>query len=138
MDKNRLIYRGKRIDNGEWIKGTAFSHDNRGKVTMFRQHPADGSLIGNEAFPETVSQYTGFNDDNGNPIFEHDIIQTKTGVRLVSWDKGMFIGIDIQDKRNSLCESLYSLIDLRNIGEKIIVIGNKHDNPELLDESIKQ
>lgn len=137
MDKNRFLCRGKCIDSGKWIEGIAFPHDNRGKVTMFRQHPADGSLIGYEAYPETVSQYTGFDDDDGNPIFEHDIIQTSTDAWLVSWNKGRFIGIDIQDKRKYLCKSFCSLIDLRNIGEKIIVIGNKHDNPELLDESIR-
>ena len=40
-----ILFRGKCVDNGEWIEGIAFPHDNRGKVTMFRQHPADGSLI---------------------------------------------------------------------------------------------
>ena len=130
--RNRFLCRGKCIDSGEWIEGIAFPHDNNGQVIILRQHKIDGSLIGNEAYPETVSQYTGFNDDNGNPIFEHDIIQTNTDIWLVSWNKGRFIGKDIQDKRKYLCNSLCSLIDLRNIGEKIIVIGNKFDNPELL------
>ena len=33
-----ILFRGKCVDNGEWIEGIALLHDNRGKVTMFRRN----------------------------------------------------------------------------------------------------
>lgn len=89
-----ILFRGKKAD-GEWIKGIAFPHDINGKVTMFRQHPADGSLIGDEVIPESVGQYTGFDDKDGRKIFEGDIVEAKfeeeAMKHLVLFDNGCFV-----------------------------------------------
>ena len=134
-----ILFRGKCVDNdnGEWIEGIAFPHDNRGKVTMFRQHPADGSLIGNEIISESVGQYTGFEDRNGEKIFEGDIIQNdKEKQYAVYWCDGGF----------ALKHIIYGRIDNRFNGtihfnsddcsiDTFEIVGNIYDDyPELLEE----
>lgn len=68
MNLNDILFRGKAVDIGAWVEEVAFPHDN-GRVTMFRQHPRDGSLIGNEVDPDTVGRYAGLSDRNGARIF---------------------------------------------------------------------
>lgn len=75
--------------------------------------------------PETVGQFTGLHDANGREIYERDVIKLGNEVYTVSWAK------------YSACW----FVDLKNFGPslftqyhagKSIVIGNVHDNPELL------
>lgn len=51
--ENRYLYRGKRIDNGEWVYGAVLFHDSDA-ATIFNQHPADGSLQGFEVNIKTI------------------------------------------------------------------------------------
>ena len=74
MNLNDFLFRGKITETGVWVEGVAFPHDN-GRVTMFRQHPMDGSLIGNEVDPDTVGRYSGLSDINGTKIFEGDLVK---------------------------------------------------------------
>ena len=67
-----VLYKGKTLE-GLWIEGVAFPHDNNGEVTMFYQHPMDGSLEGKEVIPESVGQYFGMQDRNKTKIFTGDI-----------------------------------------------------------------
>ena len=66
-----VLYKGKTLE-GLWIEGVAFPHDNNGEVTMFYQHPMDGSLEGKEVIPESVGQYFGMQDRNKTKIFTGD------------------------------------------------------------------
>lgn len=116
-----ILFRGKRIDNKEWIEGMAFPHDNN-KVTMLSQHPMDGSLVGKEVDPETVGQYTGLTDKKGTKIFEGDIIEYEGNRYSINYlpDYARFSAVK---PNNVFCVFAYQC------GE---VIGNIHDNPELL------
>jgi uncharacterized phage protein (TIGR01671 family) len=75
-----------------------------------------------EVIPETVGQYTGLKDKNGAKIFEGDIVLYKDMKFVVRWDNdkaGFFVGKDRYWMMNDM---------------NLEVIGNNHDNRELLGE----
>lgn len=116
------LFRGKRCDNGEFVFG--FPFENFGNYYI---SPKDSYQLFN-VIPETVGEFTGLTDKNGVKIFEGDIGKIAEVIFLVKWNKqtGAFCGVseidDVQTKHLgyvNLCE----------------VIGNIHDNPELLKEA---
>lgn len=134
----KILFRGKRIGNGEWFYGVAFPLDNCGKVTLFRQNQGDGALEGVEVLPETVGQYTGLTDKNGKKIFEGDIIKIVPdydysddySISKVYSYNGVFCVDYHGDDFDST--ALGFLDDYLPDGD-FEVIGNIHDNPELLE-----
>ena len=129
-----IIFRGKRIDNGEWVKGS-LSHDKTPNNTYAF---IDGEFKGVQRVePETVGQFIGVLDKNGVKIFKGDIVRFVSskvaGMKLVPG--GVLIGrIDYDE----YCHS-HIIVGSREYHiEKAIqgeVIGNIHDNPELLTEA---
>lgn len=123
-----ILFRGKRVGNGKWIEGDLLSsgaYPDRLWITesktFFDKQLQNIGII--EVDPATVGQYTGLQDKNGNKIFEGDIVHAITPNTskncLVKCERGQFcIG---------LC---MPLAYVRNSSE---VIGNIHDNPELLE-----
>ncbi len=128
-----VIFRGKRTDNGEWIEG-AYSpfHLNFGEreekphiIIISDDEDIDGLWC--EVIPETVGQYTGLTDKNGVRIFEGDIVS------LVKHD-GLIYKVVYVPCRYELVNSKgvnCFVLDIYK-SENIEVIGNIHDNPELL------
>ena len=119
--------------------------------------PTYTSGFDEEVIPETVGQYTGLTDKNGKKIFEGDIISFKEEVAeydyqnpILNFDTGRFRLPEIRKKENRVgvvkwCGNLlqYRVFFNRNCGtsryelgdhrlEELLVIGNVHDNPELL------
>lgn len=114
-----ILYRGKDIA-GNWHYGVplVFTAD---YVCMTAPHTYNKSVI-----PETVGQYTGLTDKNGNKIFEGDVVQS---VELE------LKGIIVFDEHcrfmiKDLTTGSTYLLSYNN--DIIRVIGNIHDNPELL------
>lgn len=110
-----ILFRGKRKDNGEWVYGD-LEHNGKGEMKW---------VNGDEIIPETVGQFTGLTDKNGKKIFEGDIMQLCSACYpcLVYWD-----GKGWAWKQNGKRRE----IDLTR--EKMDIIGNIYDNPELLGE----
>ncbi len=126
-----ILFRGKRVDNGEWVYGSfipdlmeVFCGDTRldGFIKPYAKTKEERLM--REVLRETVGQYTGLTDKNGNKIFEGDILKTSIGcIFSVEWEKeGRFLGFTSERK-----------IVYVNREPKAEVIGNIHDNPELLE-----
>lgn len=123
-----ILFRGKRADNGEWVYGW-YSLDENGETNIILSD--DGTYAGYwaEVDPATIGQYTGLTDKNGRKIFEGDIISAYNG-RIkgpVIFDKrGLAFGVP--NGPNEIYQFSMNFLESKDIK----VIGNIHDNPELL------
>lgn len=125
-----ILFRGKRIDNGEWIEGDyhRMKFEWSGDTVHHGIYPLDEHM-GIEVDSSAICQYTGLIDKNGRKIFEGDIIkatdrdgEVKTGD--ISFEEGAWqVFGEIQER-------LYWLFDY--IDYEFEVIGNIFDNPELV------
>ena len=142
-----ILFRGKRIDNGEWVEGffVAKVDPLLGIMTsliLTQELDANGILRSNMTWhkvdPETVGQYTGRIGKNGKKVFENDILQMFTIWEDGTIGKGLVCAV--QWLTNDQCYVLTrggSIVDdFGNYGrpEYYEIIGNIHDNPELLEE----
>lgn len=69
-----ILFRGKRVDNGEWTEGYLYKIWN--KVFLLWGMTGDSPNM-EEVIPETVGQYTGIKDDQDVRIFEGDIVEVR-------------------------------------------------------------
>lgn len=129
---HEILFRGKRLDNGEWAYGFL--------VKMFGAYhiiDKDDENTAYEVIQETVGQYAGLKDNNGKRIFEGDIVAQNwydyDEPRDDSFGKVVFCEYDYS----------FSVMDVNKDGFmplgrcgsyhwEVEVIGNIHDNPELL------
>ena len=135
-----ILFRGKRKDNGEWVEGfyTEVRHyDDNSHVHLFimipeKMHDKQNGLgFWEEVIPETVGQFTGLTDKNGKKIFEGDVVQyfgTYPLEVFIENGHAKFRFYDTYSKRQY--EELFFGHD-EEYG-KCEVIGNIHDNPELI------
>lgn len=127
------LFRGKSIFDGNWYEGSLLVFPSgRAKILKWNQADLDFDQI--EVRPETVGQYTELNDKNGKSIFEGDIVVLNEDVKKTfDVDDGEVIygrgGFYV--KEFNVLNSLNTLASWDWIlrGK---VIGNIHDNPELM------
>ena len=134
-----ILFRGKPIDE-ETIIGNDFyygdlCHYANGEVTI--RQPETGYEIA--VLPETVGQFTGITDVNGVKVFEGDIITVNSKIVKQVRINDTFLAVQVANKED------LKFIDLldpwqtpgevwwNDFGREIIVIGNIHDNHELLN-----
>lgn len=132
-----IVFRGKRKDLGTWIKGFYFKRINpfTENGLPITHNIADIPPFGTEVIPETVGQFTGLVDRNGKRIFEGDIIKDCDYDHIYTvryfGDEG-YPAFDCHPELQFCeCNGLSHLV----AASAIEVIGNIHDNPELLERS---
>lgn len=136
-----ILFRGKRVDNGEWVEGSLITLDaDSGYYFISEPYTGASTLpVRNLIFDhthlvkaETICQYTGLTDKNGQKIWENDIIRHYN----ISWEpEKYYIGIVRWNGVDCRLENVFK--DARfamNHGCKYEVIGNVFDNAELLKE----
>lgn len=121
-----ILFRGKRKDNGKWVFGD-LEHNGKNVPKW---------VNGNEIVPETVGQFTGLTDKNGKKIFEGDIVKGDLGLGYGD-NENHIAYIEYQEDGMSFC--LVEILEedfgkCAEISDDLEVIGNIHDNPELLEE----
>lgn len=137
MSKREILFRAKHIHaipgndhlNGTWVHG--YLSD---KNYIHDEH-LEGEFLVDE---DTICQYTGLTDKNGKKIFEGDVVKDSAGV-CGEVKFGLYTaGFSIPNTNQGFYiefpeESLYRK-ELGYWGNKVVVIGNIYDNPELLEE----
>ena len=112
-----IKFRGKRIDNGEWVYGyfTVSAYCSEGTYWTINPTPR----ISHKVERETVGQFTGLHDKNGKEIYEGDIVTDGVGKYKIVYDlklAGYQPYCIFRDEPENYCE----------------VIGNIYENPDLV------
>ena len=128
-----ILFRAKRIDNGEWVEG------NYVKAELIHEDGYEHYIIETmrrgktyEIDPETLCQYTGMVDKNGDRIWENDIVS--------AWSEGKYATGMVKQRIDGLYiiypayqhNEFWGLCPDKNRKTNVEVIGNVFDNPELL------
>lgn len=118
FEMRESLFRGKRADNGEWIEGFLVKKFDKWYIYDFDFLPYSSEIT-----PETVGQYTGMTDKNGKKMFEGDIIKDRfDDIGQIEY-KPKYVAFIIQGWETGFAFW---------VKKDIEVIGNIHDNPELL------
>ena len=137
-----ILFRGKRLDNGEWVQGanililstsgvyiantgdkilTVSDTDGRNIVTT------KGKMY--EVAPETVGQFTGLTDKNGTKIFEGDVVKDAYVLGKVIYNTEQE---DFDGAASFMIDDIFDGPQSYRFWSSVEVIGNIHDNPELI------
>lgn len=134
-----ILCKGKRIDNGEWVEGCLVIDHSRSNLFEYRIQPVEsGVLYAPPIVPETLCQFTGLCDKNGNKIWENDILKTRSDeyaqVKFGFYGTGFASGDYNQGFYAAFPEDFYYRHELGYWCKETYVRGNIFDNPELLQE----
>ena len=136
-----ILFRGQTRKKGEkvrmdgtpvesnWVYGGIFQGQNRSVI--YGYDPVEKHVV----YSETIGQYTGLKDKNGNRIFEGDIVKRCFTLTRGEHKKTRETQIGVVRYKNSDCAFwLENTCSLRRPwpGDTLEVIGNIHDNPELV------
>lgn len=130
-----ILFRAKAEHDGQWVEGDLI-HYNRPrceKVTI-----KESSGLESDVAEDTIGQYIGLKDKNGKRIFDGDIIAIGLEYPKLVAFKDNCASFCVANIRDLSCEWLYpyNAPDAswwRDFGKKFEVVGNKYDNPEMLE-----
>ncbi|WP_312900234.1 YopX family protein [Chryseobacterium taichungense] len=133
-----IKFRAKRLNSDDWVYGNLFKNEICTRIIK------ETATIDEEGFlddysvvdPKTVGQFIGFADTNEEEIYEGDILQYDSENGIVT-SKVVFNKSDKEDMTLTCFEmELINVEDYENDeAVEFTVIGNIHDNPELLNVS---
>ena len=150
--QRKIKFRGKEIDTGKWVYGGLFKEpappqcfektleDKYWIVYPDPRYMPDWNLpykmVRTDVEKDTVGQYTGLKDKNGNEIYEGDIVFIKGETKLLDItgkvEYSNILAQFIITNTGSIVNEAEPLGDYEE--EDIEIIGNGFDNPELLEE----
>lgn len=128
-----IIFKAKRKDSGEWVEGYYLNIAKINRFICTGKIKLDGAVKGiiapemYEIDPDTICQYTGLTDKNGQKIWENDILelQDEDGYFTCEWE---------EDTARFVMNGDEIIVDFDNYwGYQVEVIGNVFDNAELLE-----
>ena len=146
-----ILFRGKRIDNGEWVYGNLIINK-RLIETAYKISSQEGIDSGKSYIfsvdPKSIGQFTGLTDKNGKKIFEGDIVSIYTPcnekhnigvIRFVYYASGIpaifktNLGFYIEWASEDNINRIDFAFWIQVYQDETEVIGNIHDNPKLLE-----
>lgn len=144
-----ILYRGKRTYNKKWIEGSLVVDYAGNTYIVWEYETVKGAMISSKTinvYPETVGEYTGLTDKNGKRIFEGDIVKCRDLYNDIEFTAVVEFGNP--NSTYSWGWQLYPIsgntyvnldillwIETEETGAHAEIIGNIHDNPELLEVS---
>ena len=136
-----ILFKAKRIDNGEWVEGYyAYFSEIIGRGILKKNHmiitniPAGKFRVHIYRIDiNSLCQYTGLTDKNENKIWENDICkyhnsEDEDGIAIIREDYVQWIGGTLAE------ECCITQLFYLKCGKEWEVIGNIFDNPELIEE----
>lgn len=130
-----ILFEGKRTDNNEWIRGNLVHTQKKG-LDYYEIFTLDGTQSATVK-TETVREFTGLTDKNGEKIFEGDIISYIWVTLAGEADEKKHLIAYNDNKAKFVADCItnnYSLPTFEYVGQRGKIIGNRWDNPELLQE----
>lgn len=121
--QRKIEFRGKRQKDKSWIYGYLIK-DTYGHCRI----QFDAKQFSQVIIPETIGQFTGLRDKNGVKIYERDIIKRENEIIIVLWNN-KYACFTLHCHNWSCLGFFYEDLDV----DKVEVIGNTYDNPELLN-----
>ena len=128
--KGEKVFMDGRPVDGNWVYGGVFQGEGDYSI-IYTYQPIERKTV----YTDTIGQYTGIDTKNGAKIFEGDILKLKRHLYVIKWKDGCLYASQ-QNYLKDGVSGYYKLINgLTDEGAEII--GNIHDNPELLEEYAK-
>ena len=136
---NREIkFRGKALFDNEWVYGNLIENANGHICIQERMYVKNPVLFNyttqsTEVYPDTIGQFMGCKDKNSKEIFEGDIaMESFKTMSIIEFYEGAFVS---RNKYRRLIPALFSGDAVTGMNMNFLeVIGNVHDNNELLNE----